>query len=59
MPARHKPIKIPLDSNHGIFSVTNMLWLVRGLPFGLPVAVMMIAAPAAVASLRIRGEGGQ
>jgi hypothetical protein len=36
-----------------------MLWLVRGLPFGLPVAVMMIAAPAALASLGIRGEGGQ
>jgi hypothetical protein len=36
-----------------------MLWLVRGLPFGLPTAVMMIAVPAAVASLRISGEGGQ
>jgi hypothetical protein len=36
-----------------------MLWLVRGLPFGLPAAVMVIVAPAAVASLRIRGEGGQ
>jgi hypothetical protein len=59
MPARHEPIKFPLDSNHGIFCVANMLWPVRGLPFGLPAAVMMIAAPAAVASPRIRGEGGQ
>jgi hypothetical protein len=36
-----------------------MFWLVRGLPFGLPAAVMRIAAPADVASLGIHGEGGQ
>jgi hypothetical protein len=37
-----------------------MFWLVRGLPFGLPAAVMRITAPVDVAaSLGIHGEGGQ
>jgi uncharacterized protein len=40
------------------FFVWGVLWPVEGLPFGLPVSVVMIVIPALVATIFARREGG-
>jgi len=40
------------------FHVSSMLWPVQGLPFGLPVSVVMIVVPATIATILTAHEAG-